>query len=50
MGDAAAAALRQLSTTGVQSVTVDERAFAELQDQGPTSRAPAPYLKKPSGR
>lgn len=45
MGDAAHLGMRHLSATGMQAVAVAEQAidFAELQDEGPTARAPRPH-------
>ena len=41
MGIGAHAAMKQLSASGQQGATVDPmRVFAELQDEGPTPRAP----------
>jgi hypothetical protein len=41
LGAGAHAAMKSLSTSGMQSASVDPmRTFAELQDEGPTARAP----------
>lgn len=43
MGDAAHAGMRHLASTGQQAVAVQgDVDFAELQDEGPTARAPRP--------
>ena len=46
VGNAAHAAMRHLGDNGVQVAHVDTTAFAELQDEGPTARAPEHYTPK----
>lgn len=53
MTGAAHAAMQHLGATGNQVAHVDTNAmtsFAELQDEGPTARAPRTYTGKPSGK